>query len=98
VKNEASVKGPIAQRLEQATHNRLVGGSNPSGPTIPKTPHFPNNIAFYGALRHEISVCAQPLLGHSLATFRVIMRLPQIVLLVLMHWMAEYQLQAETME
>jgi hypothetical protein len=26
--------GPIAQRLEQATHNRLVGGSNPSGPTI----------------------------------------------------------------
>ena len=25
--------GPIAQRLEQATHNRLVGGSNPSGPT-----------------------------------------------------------------
>ena len=26
--------GPIAQRLEQATHNRLVGGSNPSRPTI----------------------------------------------------------------
>src|SRR4051794_40823558 len=26
--------GPIAQRLEQATHNRLVGGSNPSGPTL----------------------------------------------------------------
>ena len=25
--------GPVAQRLEQATHNRLVGGSNPSGPT-----------------------------------------------------------------
>src|ERR1035437_10067639 len=24
--------GPIAQWLEQATHNRLVGGSNPSGP------------------------------------------------------------------
>ncbi len=30
--------GPIAQRLEQATHNRLVGGSNPSGPTSKKTP------------------------------------------------------------
>ena len=28
--------GPIAQRLEQTTHNRLVGGSNPSGPTIPQ--------------------------------------------------------------
>ncbi len=27
-------RGPIAQGLEQATHNRLVGGSNPSGPTI----------------------------------------------------------------
>ena len=26
--------GPIAQRLEQTTHNRLVGGSNPSRPTI----------------------------------------------------------------
>ena len=29
-----AVTGPIAQGLEQATHNRLVGGSNPSGPTI----------------------------------------------------------------
>src|SRR5262245_59539162 len=25
--------GPVAQRLEQGTHNPLVGGSNPSGPT-----------------------------------------------------------------
>ncbi len=25
--------GPIAQRLELPAHNRLVGGSNPSGPT-----------------------------------------------------------------
>ena len=25
--------GPVAQRLEQRTHNPLVGGSNPSGPT-----------------------------------------------------------------
>jgi hypothetical protein len=28
-----SFLGPIAQRLEQATHNRLVTGSNPVGPT-----------------------------------------------------------------
>ena len=28
-------RGPVAQRLEQATHNRLVGGSNPSGPIDP---------------------------------------------------------------
>src|ERR1035438_9474773 len=27
-------QGPVAQRLEQGTHNPLVGGSNPSGPTI----------------------------------------------------------------
>ncbi len=26
-------KGPIAQRLEQWTHNPLVPGSNPGGPT-----------------------------------------------------------------
>src|SRR5437588_12560244 len=25
--------GPVAQRSEQGTHNPLVGGSNPSGPT-----------------------------------------------------------------
>ena len=25
--------GPLAQRLEQRTHNPLVEGSNPSGPT-----------------------------------------------------------------
>jgi hypothetical protein len=32
--------GPIAQWLEQATHNRLVTGSNPVGPTIQE--HFGN--------------------------------------------------------
>ena len=26
-------KGPVAQRLEQYTHNVLVPGSNPGGPT-----------------------------------------------------------------
>ena len=26
--------GPVAQWLEQRTHNPLVGGSSPSGPTI----------------------------------------------------------------
>ena len=29
-----SIKGPLAQRLVQRTHNPLVDGSNPSGPTI----------------------------------------------------------------
>jgi hypothetical protein len=32
--------GPVAQRLEQATHNRLVLGSNPSGPTNPPANDF----------------------------------------------------------
>src|SRR5213592_2067394 len=32
--NVSSSHGPIAQRSEQATHNRLVAGSNPAGPTI----------------------------------------------------------------
>ncbi len=30
----SSGNGPVAQRLEQGTHNPLVLGSNPSGPTI----------------------------------------------------------------
>ncbi len=28
------VEGPMAQWLAQATHNRLVVGSNPTGPTF----------------------------------------------------------------
>ena len=31
--NWAVIQGPVAQRLAQATHNRLVAGSNPAGPT-----------------------------------------------------------------
>jgi hypothetical protein len=30
-------KGPVAQRLEQQTHNLLVAGSNPAGPTTNRT-------------------------------------------------------------
>ena len=30
-------RGPVAQRLEQGTHNPLVGGSNPSGPTMDRS-------------------------------------------------------------
>ena len=26
--------GPVVQRLERTAHNGVVGGSNPSGPTI----------------------------------------------------------------
>ena len=36
-------KGPVAQWLEQGTHNPLVAGSNPAGPTIlipPKNGHI----------------------------------------------------------
>jgi hypothetical protein len=32
--SKSAYQGPVAQRLEQGTHNPLVGGSNPSGPTI----------------------------------------------------------------
>ena len=28
------IKGPLAQRSEQSTHNRLVVGSNPTRPTM----------------------------------------------------------------
>ena len=37
--------GPVAQRLEQATHNRLVPGSNPGGPTNFQTIHFDCELA-----------------------------------------------------
>ena len=30
----SNLHGPVAQRLEQGTHNPLVVGSNPTGPTI----------------------------------------------------------------
>ena len=36
----AGCTGAVAQWLEQATHNRLVAGSNPAGPTFAR-PHFP---------------------------------------------------------
>src|SRR5690606_5692527 len=44
-------RGPIAQRLEQGTHNPLVPGSNPGGPTIPRadvllrTRDYPSGMA-----------------------------------------------------
>ncbi len=31
--NPSPLLGPLAQWLEQATHNRLVAGSNPAGAT-----------------------------------------------------------------
>jgi hypothetical protein len=37
-----TLAGPIAQRLEQQTHNLLVLGSNPSGPTT--RPSFPRSL------------------------------------------------------
>jgi hypothetical protein len=57
------VRGPIAQRLEQATHNRLVLGSNPSGPTTSQNPlltGLPNTLT-----RRIHS-------DHALATFEVL--------------------------
>ncbi len=52
--------GPIAQWLEQATHNRLVGGSNPSGPTlltqIPKSV-CPLSVPFFACRRANAAIC-----------------------------------------
>ena|SRR5687767_15943076 len=50
--------GPIAQRLEQATHNRLVTGSNPVGPTHKKDPENKGELVF---ATHELSIR-----GHAL--------------------------------
>ena len=33
-KIRSALQGPVAQRLEQGTHNPLAAGSNPAGPTI----------------------------------------------------------------
>ena len=33
-KIHSALHGPVAQRLEQGTHNPLAAGSNPAGPTI----------------------------------------------------------------
>ena len=40
--NLFKILGPVAQWLEQGTHNPLVGGSNPSGPT--KTPSYNGGV------------------------------------------------------
>jgi hypothetical protein len=45
--------GPVAQWLEQSTHNRLVGGSSPSGPTRVNPPHDADKAdsgGFFGVL------------------------------------------------
>ena len=36
-----SSSGPVAQRLEQETHNFLVGGSNPSGSINQQQSNYP---------------------------------------------------------
>ncbi len=38
-----SIQGPVAQRLEQGTHNPLVVGSNPTGPTFPQSRRTPTS-------------------------------------------------------
>ena len=35
-----ALSGPVAQRLEQSTHNALVAGSNPAGSTKIIQPHY----------------------------------------------------------
>jgi hypothetical protein len=36
IRKTTPISGPLAQRLEQRTHNPLVPGSNPGGPTRPR--------------------------------------------------------------
>lgn len=48
--------GPLAQRSEQRTHNPLVEGSNPSGPTIESTGLY----ALNGADGLQLADCFSP--------------------------------------
>ena len=49
----SSESAPIAQRLEQGTHNPLVAGSNPAGRTKPAS--HPGGGYFFGpALRAQV--------------------------------------------
>jgi len=47
IKASASIngRGPVAQWLEQSTHNALVPGSSPGGPTnlLPASKNYPSN-------------------------------------------------------
>ena len=64
-------EGPIAQRLEQATHNRLVVGSIPTGPTISVAGSYvkPHELIFLsGSLLGRYSRFAMLLLGFPYAT------------------------------
>ena len=44
--------GPVAQWLEQSTHNRLVGGSSPSRPTQKKPALIRFKAGFFVFLTH----------------------------------------------
>ncbi len=50
--------GPVAQRLEQGTHNPLVLGSNPSGPTIFYFKYSPiwSHVEFFQNSRCEFQI------------------------------------------
>ena len=49
--------GPLAQRLEQRTHNPLVLGSNPRWPTEQKKDHFAlQNGLFFGEHQNYFSM------------------------------------------
>lgn len=66
--------GPIAQWLEQATHNRLVLGSNPSGPTIYKAPVNKGENRLH---RFESAPLEKPCLANSeVVALAVFIRLP----------------------
>lgn len=55
--------GPIAQRLEQRTHNPLVPGSNPGGPTIFSTSRYGRGCAHRSCRSGQALLAAEAWFG-----------------------------------
>jgi hypothetical protein len=66
--------GPVAQRLEQWTHNPLVAGSNPAGPTKNAwnghfTPHSASNLGQVRVMLPHRGYPCRPFVGHAFRLF-----------------------------
>ena len=67
-------KGPIAQRLEQSTHNALVPGSNPGGPTRTLHGRLSVQLRYSAEIRHCTGGTVATIVKTPSATWKAVIR------------------------